>query len=155
MGEADSSLLNSKGGFNRCALPRLQVIVGDRLEEYREEKRSESNFDTILTARQDNGKRKSREFQDSLEESVKSVKTRKIMNGSTEIGASEISSSINNKQFIPAKRRLKSKTKDQKNIKRNKSISTTPSFNVIPISTMFDRIRNRSGGVDQMIEDRE
>ena len=139
MGEAEGSLLNSKGGFNRCVLPRLRVMVGDKVEEYREEKRSESNFDTILTARQDNGKRKTREFQDNLEESVK---TRKIMNRSTEIGASEISGFTNNKQFIHAKRKLKSKTNDQK----TKPISATPSFKFIPISTMFHRINNRSGG---------
>ena len=28
--EDDGSLLNSKGGFNRCALPRLQVVIGDK-----------------------------------------------------------------------------------------------------------------------------
>ena len=132
-------LLNSKGGFNRCVLPRLRVMVGDKVDECREERKCELNFDTVLTARQDNGKRKASEFQDNIEESVK---TRKIMNGSTEIGASEISSFTNKKQFIPAKRKLKSKTKDQK----NNSFSATPSFKFIPISTMFHRINNRSGG---------
>ena len=30
----DGRLLNSKGGFNRCVLPRLQVAMGDRVVEH-------------------------------------------------------------------------------------------------------------------------
>ena len=34
MGGDDGRLLNSKGGFNRCVLPRLQVAMGDRVVEH-------------------------------------------------------------------------------------------------------------------------
>ena len=30
----EGRLLNSKGGFNRCILPRLQVAMGDRVVEH-------------------------------------------------------------------------------------------------------------------------
>merc|ERR1712218_92979 len=59
--EDDGSLLNSKGGFNRCALPRLQVGIGDKVAEYSDFNSERSSFDEFLTARQENSKRKERE----------------------------------------------------------------------------------------------
>ena len=37
----DGRLLNSKGEFNRCVLPRLQVAVGEKVAEYGVENRKE------------------------------------------------------------------------------------------------------------------
>ena len=55
--EDDGSLLNSKGGFNRCALPRLQVMIGDKPAENEERLTA---FHDILTSQQtQGGKRKS------------------------------------------------------------------------------------------------
>ena len=54
--EDDGLLLNSKGGFNRCVLPRLQVVVGDKPVEERE--KTLTTFDEILTSRQTEVKRK-------------------------------------------------------------------------------------------------
>ena len=55
--EDDGSLLNSKGGFNRCALPRLQVVIGDKSAETEERLTA---FHDILTSQQtQGGKRKS------------------------------------------------------------------------------------------------
>ena len=55
--EDDGSLLNSKGGFNRCALPRLQVVIGDKPAENEERLTA---FHDILTSQQtQGGKRKS------------------------------------------------------------------------------------------------
>ena len=47
--EDDGSLLNSKGGFNRCALPRLQVVIGDKPAENEERLTA---FHDILTSQQ-------------------------------------------------------------------------------------------------------
>ena len=47
--EDDGSLLNSKGGFNRCALPRLQVVIGDKSAETEERLTA---FHDILTSQQ-------------------------------------------------------------------------------------------------------
>ena len=51
----DGRLLNSKGGFNRCVLPRLQVAMGDRVVEH--------------------GRT---EFSDNLEDGVKLRKTKNV-----------------------------------------------------------------------------
>ena len=52
----DGRLLNSKGEFNRCVLPRLQVTVGEKVAEY--EDNTIYNFESTLTARKDFSKRK-------------------------------------------------------------------------------------------------
>ena len=64
----DGRLLNSKGEFNRCVLPRLQVAVGEKVAEYGDNRKERTNFDGILTARQDVSKRKHRELSDSSRE---------------------------------------------------------------------------------------
>ena len=65
MKEKDGLLLNSKGGFNRCALPRLQVAIGDKawekdLKEKEREKTYLENIDEVNSVvKVDGGKRAS------------------------------------------------------------------------------------------------
>ena len=56
--EDDGLLLNSKGGFNRCVLPRLQVVMGDKPVGNEEGEEKLTKFDEILTSRQTEVKRK-------------------------------------------------------------------------------------------------
>ena len=52
MDSGDVDILNSKGGFNRCSIPRLSVVVGDR--EYKESTLPEitdTEVEAVLTAR--------------------------------------------------------------------------------------------------------
>ena len=49
MKEKDGLLLNSKGGFNRCALPRLQVAIGDKAweKDLKEKEREKAYLENI------------------------------------------------------------------------------------------------------------
>ena len=46
-------LLNSKGEFNRCVLPRLKVAMGAKVAEDGGNSKERENFDEVLTARQE------------------------------------------------------------------------------------------------------
>ena len=52
MDSGDVDILNSKGGFNRCSIPRLSVVVGDK--EFKEKPAPEitdTEVEAVLTAR--------------------------------------------------------------------------------------------------------
>ena len=40
----EGRLLNSKGGFNRCIIPRLQVAMGDRVAEHGDKNKKYAGF---------------------------------------------------------------------------------------------------------------
>ena len=60
----EGRLLNSKGGFNRCILRRLQVAMGDRVVEHRD--KNKERFDADC-----DGGMKTQEFTANLEEGMK------------------------------------------------------------------------------------
>ena len=123
----DGRLLNSKGEFNRCVLPRLQVAVGEKVAEDGVENRKEgTNFDGILTARKDNPKRKYRsdaeELGKDLEKNMNVKKDPERQETKTE--ASFTSNSV--RKLIKPK---KSKNK----------ISPPQNYNFIPLSRRFEK----------------
>ena len=118
----DGRLLNSKGGFNRCVLPRLQVAVGDKVAEYSDNNSERSSFHEILTARQENSKRKEREDKIGSDSEKKEALTTASFNRN----------SIHSRKIkIPKKRK--------------KQISPSPTFNFVPLSRVFAVTENAPG----------
>ena len=136
--EDDGSLLNSKGGFNRCALPRLQVVIGDKPAENEERLTA---FHDILTSQQtQGGKRKSlsKKTEDtSLPISLqkKKFKQDSVQNVRVERGKQKVRKKMDpNDRMKEAKAKARMKTKITK-LNENKNIY--PNFYFIPILKVF------------------
>ena len=118
----DGSLLNSKGGFNRCVLPRLQVAIGDKVAEYSDNNSERSSFDEFLTARQENSKRKEREDKIGSDSEKKEALT---------------TASFNRNSIHLRKIKIPKKRKNE--------ISPSPTFNFVPLSRVFAVTENAPG----------
>ena len=115
----EGRLLNSKGGFNRCIIPRLQVAMGDRVAEHGDKNKNKERSDTDC----DGGKKT--EFTDNLENGMKKGKAqnaRKMRKGAW-------TSESTNPTYL---------RKNQQAPKNKSKISTQ--FNFIPLSMMFEKI---------------
>ena len=121
MKEKDGLLLNSKGGFNRCALPRIQVAIGDKAwEGHQKEKEREK---TRITYK-------------CLEDKEEENRELKV---DDERKASE-KTSVDNLKLL---KRPKFKSKKSKNFIPN-------NFKFIPLSKVFDMMERKPdlGGPD-------
>ena len=107
-------LLNSKGGFNRCILPRLQVAMGDKVVEHGVNKKEEPGPDC-------NGGEK--EFTGNLEEGMEQRMSRNVDRRRKAARASDSS----NPEFLR-------KIKKAKNMKSKISSQ----YNFVPLSKVFD-----------------
>ena len=113
----EGRLLNSKGGFNRCVLPRLQVAMGDKVVEHGEKNKERSDPDC-------DGGKKTQEFTDNLEEGMKHRKYQNVCKRRKGARTSESSN-----QFL---------RKIQKAQKMKNQISAQ--YNFVPLSKVFDVI---------------
>ena len=131
--EDDGSLLNSKGGFNRCALPRLQVVIGDKSAETEERLTA---FHDILTSQQ--RKSVSKKTEDTslpISPQKKKFKQDSVRNVRVERGKQKVRKKMDpNDRMKEAKAKARMKTKITK-LNENKNIY--PNFNFIPILKVF------------------
>ena len=67
----EKRLLNSKGGFNRCILPRLQVAMGDKVVEHSDKNKERSDPDSDCVGAKT-------ELTDNLEEGMKNRKAKNV-----------------------------------------------------------------------------
>ena len=112
----EKRLLNSKGGFNRCILPRLQVAMGDKVVEHSDKNKERSDPDSDCVGAKT-------ELTDNLEEGMKNRKAKNVYKRRKGAWASE-SSNPENLRKIKKAQKMKSK------------ISTN--YNFVPLSKVFD-----------------
>ena len=129
----DGRLLNSKGEFNRCVLPRLQVTVGEKVAEY--EDNTIYNYDSSLTARKDSSKRKHKELSDNFEK-VKSIEENLNVKKDPEsketlTEANDTSNSV--RKILKPKKKSKNK------------ISPPQNYDFIPLSKVFEKTETNPG----------
>ena len=127
----DGRLLNSKGEFNRCVLPRLQVAVGEKVAEYGDNRKERTNFDGILTARQDVSKRKHRELSDNFERDKSLEKNLNVKKDERKGTLADVSDTSNSFRKI-----LKPK-------KSKNNISPPQNYVYVPLSRMFEKTEYR------------
>ena len=145
--EDDGLLLNSKGGFNRCALPRIQVVVGEKLVEERE--KTLTKFDEILTSRQTEVKRKgppgltgdsspphkkNKKLTGDFSPSHK--KTKRDFNFKQRVDGEKERLDTERKEKDPGDGKKEAKAKARK-VKVPLNEKIPPHFNFIPISRVF------------------
>ena len=140
--EDNGLLLNSKGGFNRCVLPRLQVVMGDKLVENEEREEKLTNYDEILTSRQTEEKRKdSSRLTGDLSPPNKNNKRTKRDTNLREEGVKERldrERERREKEMSDGEKEAKVKTSRAKKTKVPKlNDKLPPNFDFIPISRVF------------------
>ena len=140
--EDNGLLLNSKGGFNRCVLPRLQVVMGDKLVENEEREEKLTNYDEILTSRQTEEKRKdSSRLTGDLSPPNKNNKRTKRDTNLREEGVKERldrERERREKEMSDGEKEAKVKTSRARKTKVPKlNDKLPPNFDFIPISRVF------------------
>ena len=129
--EDNGLLLNSMGGFNRCVLPQLQVVMGDKPVGNEEREGMLTNFDEILTLRQEEMKRKdpSRLTRDL---SLPNKKTKRDLNQREESVKERLDTERQGKEKEKSEMKKEAKDKARKNKVPKLNDKIPPNFDFIP-----------------------